>query len=319
MYETEYAYGVARVRAVELSLLTGSDFDQLIAAKDYHSALRLLTDKGRKEGSGTLDICETDMMNVWDFISESVPDKSLLEALIVSNDFANLKAAIKAHFSQHEISDYFTQPCLCDTATLEEAIKTADFELLPDFLRECAENAYKAITEKQSGQEAEFIIDKQANITCKEFAVKSQSKLLIDICKLTSAVCDIKTVRRCVLTGKSEKTARNAVCDCSGIDIDKLIEAAFSGEKLSRIVADAGFERLSEEADGEFTSLEMLSDNLITEMAKEYKHEIFGPSPIVAYYFAKLTENKNVRIILSAKLSGVPAEIIKERVRDIYA
>ena len=54
------------------------------------------------------------------------------------------------------------------------------------------------------------------------------------------------------------------------------------------------------------------------ELCRSAKYEFFGFAPIAAYYFAKTTEIKTVRIVLSAKLAGVPNDIIRERVRDLY-
>ena len=44
----------------------------------------------------------------------------------------------------------------------------------------------------------------------------------------------------------------------------------------------------------------------------------FGASPLAAYFIAKETELKCIRIILSAKLSHVSGEIIRERMRELY-
>ena len=62
----------------------------------------------------------------------------------------------------------------------------------------------------------------------------------------------------------------------------------------------------------------MTCDNLITRWIQDARYLVFGPDPVIAYYYAKTAETKNVRIILSAKSAGVPTEIIKQRVRDIY-
>jgi len=40
--------------------------------------------------------------------------------------------------------------------------------------------------------------------------------------------------------------------------------------------------------------------------------------PMVAYIYARETEVKTVRIIMSGKINGIEADIIKERLRDAY-
>lgn len=320
MRETEYAYAVARIRANELKMLSQQDFERLISAESYSAALRILTDKGWTEPSGTsaYDICETENASLWDFIANSVPDKTLLDALIIGNDFANLKAAIKAKFSDYEIAQYMTVPSICPAETIVKAIDEGNFSLLPDYLASCADKAYHAYTEKQSGQLTEIIIDKECAAAKLRFAEKSESALLTEIHTLTAAVSDIKTARRCASTGKSKQFALDAVNGCGKLDSAKLVNAVYEKEELSQFVTDAGLEILAEYADGDFTALEMFCDNYITRRSRDYKHEVFGPDAVVSYYYGKLAEIKNVRIVLSAKASGVPKDAIQQRVRELY-
>ena len=42
----QYTYAVARIRALEVSLFSGSTIDQLIACQNYDQALQFLEEKG---------------------------------------------------------------------------------------------------------------------------------------------------------------------------------------------------------------------------------------------------------------------------------
>ena len=46
MRETEYAYAVAKIRANELSLISSSQMETVIAAPDYETAVKLLAEMG---------------------------------------------------------------------------------------------------------------------------------------------------------------------------------------------------------------------------------------------------------------------------------
>ncbi len=317
MRETEYAYAVARIRANEVSLLTDSDMNQLISAEDYGSALRMLTGKGWAEPAGG-DICEAEMNRAWELIKESVPKAELLEALVIGNDFVNLKAAIKTVFSGIETGDYFVYPSVCPPEKIGKAVRENDFSDLPPYLAETAYEAYHAVSGSQDGQSAEMIIDKAALETALKSAEKAESELLVKIASLACVTANIKIARRSAKTGKSEQFALDSMCDCGITDNEKLVAAAFAGKEIGPLISDAGFPEISEEADGDFSALEMKCDNLITRWIQDARYLVFGPDPVIAYYYAKTAETKNVRIILSAKSAGVPTEIIKQRVRDIY-
>ena len=56
----------------------------------------------------------------------------------------------------------------------------------------------------------------------------------------------------------------------------------------------------------------------MTAAMKPQKWEPFGIGAIVAYIIARQNEIKAVRMILSAKISGLSEQTIKERLRDMY-
>ena len=318
MRETEYAFAVARVRANEPALLTEDDIGLLISAENEQSALRILADRGWDEPADGKDIFDLQAAKAWDMIERSVPDPALLEAMVIGNDFFNVKAAIKAVFSDIDPEEYMASPCLCDTKTVIKAVTENDFSLLPDYLAEYADTAYHRISGGESGQSAEMILDKASLEKRLALAEKSECSLLTDIVKLGAVLSDIKIAKRCAHTGKKRETALESMCPVEGLDIEAFVRAAYEGKEIREIIADAGFTEIAPLADGDFSALEMKCDNLITEMIKKAKYDAFGPDPVVAYYYAKLAEIKNVRIILSAKAAGVPTETIKERVRSVY-
>ena len=94
----EYIYGVARIRALESTLLTDEDVKSLAEAKDYNSALQMLKDKGW--GSNTPneslnDIIEIEKNKTREVIDDIIKDKDDKEVLIVEDEYHNLKTAIK--------------------------------------------------------------------------------------------------------------------------------------------------------------------------------------------------------------------------------
>ncbi len=318
MRETEYAFAVARVRANEPFLLTAEEISQLISAPDEQTARRLLEEKGWADGEGGKDIYDTRAERAWVLIKSSVPDPELLEAMIIGNDFANVKAAIKSVFSGIEPEKYMVYPCLCDTAEIIRAVKENDFSALPDYLAQCADDAYHTISSGGSGLAAEMIIDKASLETRLRFAEKSGSGLLKKLVGLSALLANLKIAKRCFSTGKSADFALESMCECSFMSNEELVKKVYAGEELSEFAKEAGFECVADEIDGDFSSLEMKVDNTVAQMITEAKYETFGPDPIVQFYYATLSEIKNVRIILSAKADGVPLDTIKQRVREVY-
>lgn len=320
MHDTEYAYAVARIRANEASLMDAASLEQLIEAASFSAAVRLLADKGWAvpDKGQSFDICEKELSRVWQLICECAPDASLLQALVIGNDFSNLKAAVKATFSNLDASQYLTYPCVSDPMQLADAIKARDFDALAPYLRDCANKAYDCIVTLESGQLAEVAIDTASLNTRLQFASRSGSGLLVKVTRLACAVANIKVALRCAAMGKGKDFAREAMCECDAVDVDEMLALAYAGKPLAPMLMHGELAALAGCADKDFSELEMKCDNTVIELIESAKYETFGPDPLVAFYLAKQAEVRNVRIILSAKSSRLPAETIRQRVRKIY-
>ena len=98
MNELEYTYAVARIRALEASLLTDSVIDQLLACKDEAQCLGLLSEKGWGNAETENDVeailnCEEE--KTWQVIQEVSLDLTVFDVMSYPKLYHNLKAAIK--------------------------------------------------------------------------------------------------------------------------------------------------------------------------------------------------------------------------------
>lgn len=313
MKDIDYAYAVGRIRANELSLLTTSEIEQMITSPNKENVLRILADKGWD--TDCADIAQTQLSDTWRLISECAPSSQLLEAMVIGNDFSNLKACIKAVFSHNDPEDYYISPCICDTELITRAVKDGDFSELPRYLSAAGEKAYDCAARLSSGMLAEVYIDKASLETRLEFAKKSGSSLLERIINLQCAAADIKIALRCSATGKTADFAAQAMCECPGIDIGELTAVSDSTQHIASYLETTPFSCLSDSIRSGFTSFEKECDTLQYKYLEDTKWDVFGPNPLVSYFYSKVNETKNVRIILSGKEVGLSADEIRMRVR----
>lgn len=323
MRETEYAYGVGRVRANENALLSAADTEQLISAPNYKDALRILADNGWKapeDGSTDFtEMLEHESQKTWQLITEAVPDINEVDALIISNDFHNLKAALKAMFSNEASSIFFVTPSVVPAALIDEAVDAKHFELLPEYMQAPAEAAYDAVVRLKSGRRADIVLDVAALNTKLQMSKSSGSALLLEITQLNNAAVNIKTAVRCAKMGKDADFMHRAMCESEILENDELIEAALSGEtELINYLSTSFVEGAAEQLEVGAVEFEKWCDDAVAEKVQRARFTAFSLDPIVAYYINKDTEIKNARIILSAKLNNIPAEIIRKRVRNVY-
>lgn len=322
MRDTEFAYGVAHIRAHELSLLSNDNLESMISAPDVNEALRVLGDKGWDTESGDISsMLLKESEKNWKLICECLPAEHLLDCLIIENDFHNLKASVKTAFTREEAQRYFLFPCVYDPEKINEAVKKKDFASLPPCMSEAAKKAYDVLTRLGSGQAADVIIDRQAMAVKLEMVRESDSALLKNAVNMNVAADNIKIALRCVRTGKSMDFMKKAMSEeCPVIDVETLQKKAFEGENAVTSYLE-GIKEFSQAAPllKESSALfEKYLDDAIMEKVKEAKYTAFGVEPVFAYFMAREAEIKNVRVILSLKRNGISPDEIRKRVREAY-
>ena len=321
MRDTDYAYAVARIRANEVRLLPGAVLEEMANAPSYDAAVRRLAEFGWTDGSETdlSVLLRTESEKLWRLMKETVGDPDHLRVLTALNDFYNVKAALKSMLTDADPAPYYVQPTMLDLDALTDAVSSHTFEKLGESLATAAKQAYEAATRTESGQSADVLIDAATLQYLSKQADTTDCKLLSQILRFLCDSTNIKVAVRCARTGKDLSFVESAVGPCHQLDRAGLCASAVQGEAqllelLSSGVYRAGAEALKKST----TAFEKWCDDSVIELCKSAKFEFFGFAPIAAYYFAKTTEIKTVRIVLSAKLAGVSNDIIRERVRDLY-
>lgn len=322
MREVEYAYAVARVRANELNLLSAADVEQLIVAEDYKTAMRRLADAGWGEVDGVTDYAqylENHFAKTWDLLVEVMDDIHELDLLLIRNDMQNLKAALKGIVSQHDAKDLYVKSTVYNTKDIVEAVENREFKELPDFMQEPAVEAYDVLTATGNGQLADAIIDRATLERILELGKKSGSPVLAELSERMCATANIKTALRCANTLKTKDFIERSLCNCDTVSKDKLIDTALEGaEAVLRYLEDTVYATGAAMFKESTSAFEKWCDDLLMECVGKAKYTAFGIDPIVAYYVARDAEIKTVRIVLSAKINNLPADVIRERVRTLY-
>jgi V/A-type H+-transporting ATPase subunit C len=310
MGNTSYASAVAAVRAMENSLLTHSDIEQLIASKSKAEYNSLISAKGSEQAT---------LEDVWDMLRAYAPNDRELEILLYKNDFHNLKAALKAVISGKEPQHYFILPTNLDLDKLVVAIKSKEYEYLPEYIRKTAQEAYELLTRTLDGQLSDSVIDTAALEAMQRAAYRHGGEFMRRYAEMTALYADIKTAYRCALMKKSKSFIETAVCGTSELDKDSLVRAALEGvDGLFAYLENTQYSdaaKLLRESPAKF---EKLCDDEMIELAQTSRMTAFGTEPLAAYYLAKEAEIKNLRIISVCKESGTDRETITERMRKLY-
>lgn len=321
MADKLYTYAVARIRTKEMALLGKSDIDQLLNCRSEKECLKLLADKGwgRSGEEDAEEILKIEREKTWSLIKELVGEIPEFDTFLHTNDFHNLKAAIKQTYTDSKQKNIFITQGTIAPELIINAIKEHNFSLLPEYMRSCAEEAYQIQMHTGDSQLCDVIIDKAALESMLEKSKASRMDILIKYAEVKIAAANINIAIRSCKTKKSKAFIERALAACPGMDVKKLAAAAC--ESLDAIYEYLQFTDYADAIDAirqSPSAFERWSDNLLIRHIRPQKYNPFTLSPLAAYILARENEIKTVRILLSGKRNDIADSSIRERMRDMY-
>ncbi|MDL2219116.1 V-type ATPase subunit [Ruminococcaceae bacterium OttesenSCG-928-O06] len=326
MAEEQYVYAVTRVHINEQGLLSKQDLEQLISAPTLAEAFRLLTDKGW----GSADIAADDpdalvayeTARTWGLIEELVGDSTPFNVFRVANDYHNLKAAIKLAYSaddENETGRYFLGFGTVPVETIVKAADEHDFSALPEDMAKAGQEAYEALAHTGVGQACDMVIDRAALVAVDKAGKETKSELLRRYAELTVDSANIKTAVRCCRMGKNRDFIDRAIAPAGTLNTEKLAAAAAEGmDAIYEYLRTTAYAGAVDELEVSLANFERWCDNQLIEMIRPQRNNYFSLEPLAAYILGRENEIKMVRLILSAKMNDLPAEALRERLRETY-
>lgn len=304
----DYTYSVARIRAMEASLMSRQDIEQLISSSDYSGAERLLKDKG-------VGLSENELWQQLDGIA----DEEITRVLKLPIDYHNIKASVKSVFSDTPAEDLLKDFGTTDKNLIYDAAKSREYSLLEQDLADTAEQAMKLLLRTHDGQLCDLFVDNAGLSALEKAAAETDDEFIKSYATLIADTANLRTAFRCAIMGKNRSFIENALYDGGSLNSDMIASAAEGGtdsfyEYVNSTAYSDGAQYIKESP----YLFEKWCDDRITEFIATAKFDCFSAAPIIAYAYAKRMELKTVRLILSAKQSGLDSNIIRERVRRLY-
>lgn len=323
MSKTKYTYAVARIRALEVSLLTNAVIEQFLACKSAEQALQFLVEKGWGDlTAGTLDADEVlnkEEEKMWQTIREVAPDMHVFDVLSLPKLYHNLKAAIKEVCTEVENKNIFYDDCEIPGEEMFALVQNKEFDKLPGNMSATAREAFDTLLHTRDGQLCDLIIDHATLEAMLEAGKKSGEKIIEEYAQTAVAIADIKIAVRSQKTGKNAEFMKKAMVNCSEINVDQLTQAALAGaEEIAQYLEGTSYREGADALRISPSAFERWCDNKMTDSMRSQKYESFSVGPLLAYLLARQNEIKTVRIILTGKQNEFPDEAIRERIREMY-
>lgn len=321
MADREFIYQVARIRAKELTLLSAAFIRQLLSASSADECVKLLKEKswGADDATNIEELLRGEREKTWALMREMVEDISVFDVFLYSNDYHNLKAAMKSVLVKQEQEGLYINQGTVNLEDIKKAVVENDMTYLPERMRDAARNAYDILLHTGDSQQSDVIIDRAALDDIYRVGKSSFSEFLQMYAELTVACADIKIAIRAARTGKDKSFLKQALAPCDSLNIELLANAAFESEQaVCEYLSLTAYSDAAETLADSISAFEVWCDNYLIKAMKSQLCESFGIGPLAAYVLARENEIKTVRLVLSGKQNSLPDEVVEERIREMY-
>lgn len=328
----EYGYACARIRELEKYLLNQIIVNKMIDSPDLDKALKVLVENKLTEysfannDSHSIDqLLQNILKKTIDIITEISPYSYLIHLLRWKYDFHNLKVLLKAKVvNKKEPYPVFNLGNL-NLKGLSSAVFEGKYQLVPIKIERIIKQSESEYIKSENLQLMEIILDRGYYEIIFDQLQEINNAFLFYFYKIEVDLLNLSIACRCKIRGIKKSKLPEILIKYGNYAIQKIIDIYdnsisswpnnFQKTEYSSLVEEGIKDWLEDDS---LLRMEQLTDNYLINLLKIGKYTTFGLESIIAYYYAKINDLKNIRIITNGKRNLLPAEIIKKYVRETY-
>ena len=327
--DTDYLAISARVRAMENGLLTQERMEQVLDARTDEEAVKILQECGYPE----LDPARPEAMDAalstareatLADLADSAPDPRYIDIFKLKYDYHNVKAILKADAMGTDPGHMLMDMGRVDVQTLKEAIQSGKTEELPTCLAAAAAEAKEVLDTTRDPQLADIVLDRWCYRDMDAVAEATGSEFLHGYVKAQIDAANLRALVRTIRLGKNAEFLQGVLFEGGDIDGAAILKvSADGGSGLMELYGPTRFQAAAEAGSeilrgGSMTRFEKLCDDAVGDYLSGAQAVAFGEAPLLAYLAARETEYTNLRILLLGRGTGLPADVIRARLRASY-
>ncbi len=316
------------LRAREPKLLTMEKAERMLDAASYEDAAKILTDCGYPDLSQTkADEVEQMLAErrsaIFEELGSLCPDQALVDLFKLKYDYHNAKAIIKAEAMGSDCRRLLSDSGRIPGEKLLEIYNEDKRILLPEKLADAMAEAKSVLARSANPQLSDFVLDKAYFDELRTAADKVGSPFLRGYVEILTDSANLKSAVRTLRMGKNQDFLAGVLAEGGNVGTQRIaaagdkdsLAALYTGTKLEKAAA-LGADAL---AGGGMTAFELACDNAVNTFLRDAKLKPYGCEPVAAYLAAVEGEIQAVRMILMGRLAGVKPQVIRERLRALYA
>lgn len=318
----------AMIRAKEPKLLSRERAERMLEAASFEEAAKQLTDCGYVDMSA-MNANEIDKAlskhrsAVLAELEPFAPDKGVVDVFRMKYDYHNAKAIIKAEAMGLD-AEYLMSDCgrLAPEKLLLD-YQEERFVELPSRLGAAMAEAKSTLARTANPQYADFVLDTAYFAEMLDAAKAADDSFLQEYIEVLIHSTNLKSAVRTLRMRKDTEFLRAVLIPGGRMDVNAIVAAgdkdgiaAKFGTGIFKKAASLGADAVD---GGSMTAFELACDNAVSEFLSSAKIVGYGSETLIAYIAALEGEITAARMILTGRLSGIPSETIRERLRDFNA
>ena len=321
----QYTFQTARIRALEMQMLSRTTFLDMANAQNFEQAAGLLaaSEYALPRGESfaeTENILRLRRTAVRELFADLMIDKPIVELLGTRDDFANMRLAVRRALTDRPLGTDYSDQGNVPTEQFEEVFEEENYSLFPDYMAEAVDRAVLAYYQNKDIRRIDYAIDStQAEYNLKK-AEKLKSIFLLNLFRIQIDLTNIRTMFRLKFT---ESEQRNVFLKGGYIELERIKYSLDTNyEMMGTLFFVTPYHRLVETAasylisDKSFLTAERQCEKHMTGFLKTTIQITAGPQPIIAYLLMKENEIRTVRLILTAKKNYLDTRLILDRLGE---
>lgn len=330
--QEEYGYACARIRELEKSLLNQEILEKLIESPDLENTLKVLAEGALNEymfENTEPSAIDNDLVRIltktMHLINEISPYPYLFRLFNWKYDFHNLKVLLKSKvlgkkeaFPIYEIGNI-------NQEALRSAVFEGKYQSIPILIERLIKQSEEEYLKSEDLQLMEILLDQgYFEVLFNELEVIDQP-FLFYFYKIKIDLLNIMITCRCKVRHIRKSKISEILIKYGNLSPQKFISIYensvhswpnyFQKTDYASLIEN-GIKYWQDEKS--LLELERLSDNFLLNLLKVGKYTSFGLESVIAYYYAKENDIKNIRMILNGKRYLLPKDSINKKIRETY-
>lgn len=327
--DTDFLFLSAYVAAKSTHLLSENTCERMLDAASFSECAKMLEACGYPDVSGMraeqIDaVLASHRDEIFAELAHLSPCKELVDVFRCKYDYHNAKALIKAEGANVDGAYLLSGSGRVEKTKFMDAYHEENYGELPEKLGKAVESARGILARTENPQLADFELDRAYFGELTSLAGETGSDFLTGYVKVMIDSANLRSAVRTLRMGRGADFLRQALIPGGDVDTSSVLQASASAESLAALFGSGRLRQAAElvaEAVGGsgMTDFEKACDNCVSGYLSGAKLVSFGEAPAIAYIAAVENEISAARMILSGRLSGVPSELIRERLRELNA